>query len=97
MPRSHLTAAVGVAVRALRQERRGLSQEDLAELAGVHRTYLGVLERGTANPTIATLDDVARALGVRVSDIVLRAEGRLQGTPSGFGGWHPLAPAVGSR
>lgn len=75
MAHSRLTAALGAAIRELRQERTPLSQEGLAARAGVHRTFLGLLERGSANPTVTTLEGVARALGVTVSDIVRRAEG----------------------
>jgi transcriptional regulator with XRE-family HTH domain len=77
-----LAVRIGAAIRELREEHRGLSQEDLAALAGVHRTYLGVLERGTANPTIGILEHVAQALGVRVSEIVTRAEAPQAAPPS---------------
>jgi len=41
-----------------------LSQEELAERAGVHRTYVGMLERGEKNTTIYNIEKVAEALGV---------------------------------
>jgi len=53
----------GQRVRAMR-EARGLSQEKLAELAGVHRTYLSSLERGGRNVGLDNINAIAAALGV---------------------------------
>ena len=50
-------------VRRLRTE-RGMSQEQLAEAAGVHRTYVGMLERGEKNVTIYNIERIASALAV---------------------------------
>ena len=53
----------GAAVRKLR-ENQGYSQEALAEKIPVHRTYMGGIERGERNPTLATVYRIAAALSV---------------------------------
>jgi transcriptional regulator with XRE-family HTH domain len=65
--------AVGRAIRALRGA-RGLTQEQLADLAGVHRTYVGGVERGERNVTVETLSRFATALEVRPSEILADAD-----------------------
>jgi transcriptional regulator with XRE-family HTH domain len=66
-------AALGRAVRDLRAA-RGMSQEDLAFVTGMHRTYIGGVERGERNPSLIALSRVASALGVRTWELLLRAE-----------------------
>jgi len=58
--------------REIRRHRKalGLSQELLAERAGLHRNYVGFLERGERNPSVTTLFRVAQALQVRAADLV---------------------------
>jgi transcriptional regulator with XRE-family HTH domain len=73
-----LKPAFGKAVRALREE-RGLSQERLAEAADVDDTYISGLERGLRNPTLLTIDRIARALGVSMATVVAEAEARRVG------------------
>lgn len=50
--------------------KKGWSQEAFAEEAGLHRTYISDLERGSRNPTIAVVDKLATALGVRVGQLL---------------------------
>ena len=61
------------------QQRRismGLNQETLAERAGVHRTYLSDVERGTRNVTLGILERLAESLGMELSELFALAEGR---------------------
>ena len=63
----------GLVVRASR-ESRGLSQEALAELANLNRSYLGEIERGVAVPSIETMQKLAMALGEKLSDLINQCE-----------------------
>lgn len=60
-------------VRRLRKE-KDLSQEELGEVCGYHRTYVGGIERGERNITIATLEALAGALEVEPLQLLLRPE-----------------------
>lgn len=66
---SYIVIQFGRRVRAVR-EKQGLSQERLGELAGMHRTYIGMIERGEKNITITNVAKLAKALNVRVRDLV---------------------------
>jgi transcriptional regulator with XRE-family HTH domain len=57
--------------KKVREERKklGLSQEALAEKAGVHRTYIGMIERGEKNITLANIQKVSKALKVKSSKL----------------------------
>jgi transcriptional regulator with XRE-family HTH domain len=56
-------------MRKLRKE-TGLSQEDLAEKADLHRTFIGSVERGERNISIDNIEKIARALDVPISVLV---------------------------
>jgi transcriptional regulator with XRE-family HTH domain len=72
-PRSAAHVAYGLAIRELRSQ-RGLSQERLAQLAGLDRTYVSGIERGERNPSLTNLLKLADALGVNMSELAQRAE-----------------------
>jgi len=55
---------LGRNLRRLRQE-KGLSQEEFAFEAEIHRTYISDLERGARNPTVTIVEKLAKALGVK--------------------------------
>jgi len=54
----------GTTVRRFR-EAAGRSQEELAAKAGIHRTYIGGIERGERNPTLLMIYRLAKALGIK--------------------------------
>lgn len=64
-----LRPALGRRVRILRQ-RKALSQEQLAEAAQLHWTYVSGIERGKRNPGLNTLGRLARALGITLSKLL---------------------------
>jgi transcriptional regulator with XRE-family HTH domain len=71
--RSDNHVALGQAIRELRIS-TGLSQEAFADRCGLHRTYVGGIERGERNLSFANLLRVASALGLRPSELLLRYE-----------------------
>ncbi|MGO9457111.1 MAG: helix-turn-helix domain-containing protein [Acidimicrobiales bacterium] len=60
---------LGERIRVRRLE-LGVSQEDLGDLAGLHRTYIGHLERGEINPSLLNVLRVAAALNVDAGELV---------------------------
>lgn len=64
-----LQKVVGVYLRRHRQE-RSLSQEAFAEFLGVHRTYMGGIERGERNLTLQNVERLADKLGVGVMEML---------------------------
>lgn len=73
MPVSGLAKRFGIVVRN-RRIAASLSQERLAELARVHPTYVGMVERGVRNPTIDVAERIAKALKSDLSTLVGEAE-----------------------
>jgi len=69
----HLIVAENI---RLKRQSMGLSQEALADLCGLHRTYIGAIERGERNVTINTLAKVASALNCTVIDLFSGKKGR---------------------
>ena len=65
-----LVRKFGGAVRALR-EAQGWSQEQLAEHAGLNRSYVGEIERGTAIASIVTVEKLARAFDVAIATLLM--------------------------
>lgn len=63
----------GFAVR-IRREGLGLTQEDLAHAAGIHRTYLSDVERGHRNVSLVNIEVLARALNVSMSELFQAVE-----------------------
>lgn len=59
----------GKNVQRIRKEKR-ISQEKLAEYAGLHRTYIGMIERFERNITLINAEKVAHALGVNISELI---------------------------
>jgi transcriptional regulator with XRE-family HTH domain len=68
-----LQEQIGVRVRELR-ERQGVSQEALAATCGLHRTYIGLIERGERNLSLAVIEQIAAGLGVAVGELFSKTE-----------------------
>ena len=60
--------SLGDRVRTLRRA-AGLTQEKLAEKASISAYYMGEIERGQASPSLSAINDIAKALGVKVRDL----------------------------
>jgi transcriptional regulator with XRE-family HTH domain len=65
----HILVKFGERMQKVRKSKK-ISQEELAEMLSMHRTYIGLIERGQRNPTIRTLYKISKALQVKSSDIL---------------------------
>jgi ribosome-binding protein aMBF1 (putative translation factor) len=66
-----------------RREVLGISQEELAHRAGLHRTYISDIERGARNPSLKTLSRLADALEISTSDLIRLGESKSNESASG--------------
>lgn len=64
----YIKSRFGFAIKQRRYE-IGISQEVLAERAGLHRTYIGDIERGARNLSLENIEKIARALEISISDL----------------------------
>ncbi|MGQ9444568.1 helix-turn-helix domain-containing protein [[Pasteurella] aerogenes] len=64
-----LLKQLGLSIK-LERVRKGLSQEDLAELSGLHRTYIGVVERAERNISVLNLVLIAKALDISIDTLL---------------------------
>ena len=71
MPEGKRQRRVGRNLRAY-WDARGLSQETFADELGVHRTYMGAIERGERNLTLRSLERIAACLGIDPLDLIKR-------------------------
>lgn len=69
----NISKNIGLAIRESRNS-SNLSQEKLAELSGLHRTYVSDVERGSRNITLNSLSKIADALQIPLSELVKKAE-----------------------
>jgi transcriptional regulator with XRE-family HTH domain len=81
IPSISLRATLAENVRAFRKV-HGVSQEELADLCELHRTYIGSVEREERNVSLSTLEVLSRALGVSVAELLTpRREHDAKDTP----------------
>ena len=69
MTKSEILVHFGKKVQEMRKERH-LSQEQLAERAGLHRTYIGMAERAEKNITLRSMEKIANALNVSIISLI---------------------------
>lgn len=69
MAKNTVLMLFGNNVRKLRKS-NGLSHEKLAEMADLHRTYIGMIERAEKNITLINIEKIAAALNVKITDLL---------------------------
>ena len=69
MPKSDISIRFGNRLREVRSA-VGISQEKLGERAGLHRTFISMVERGKRNVTIETVEKLATALNCRMGELM---------------------------
>lgn len=65
---TNIKSDFGKRLRKLREERK-LTQEELADKAGMHFTYIGQIERGVRNPSLVNLEKLAKALEITAKEL----------------------------
>ncbi len=71
--RSEFSDAFAVVLKRHREAGK-LSRQALAQKAGLHQTYVGMIERGLSNPSLDTADAIAEALGIPFSKLIAETE-----------------------
>lgn len=76
MPRTPSLSLRSILAENIRTFRklRGISQEEMADMCGLHRTYIGSVERKERNVTLSTLEVISKTLGVSVSELLTLKE-----------------------
>lgn len=65
---SNINQTFGSRIAEIRRS-LGISQEELAFRCGVHRTYIGAIERGEKSPTLNTIERLAKGLNIKIIDL----------------------------
>lgn len=69
MQKNEIVDRLGHNIRAERMK-RNISQEKLAEMTGMHKNYIGIIERGEKNVTVLRCFQIAQALNIPLTDLV---------------------------
>jgi len=70
-PSKNITSILAGNIKAFRQKQK-MSQEELAHMCGLHRTYVGSIERGERNATLSTLEALAAALNTNIPRLLTK-------------------------